>query len=820
MLLHNRDPEEAESLYRQAIAAGISNAHVNLGLLLQNRRPDEAEQAFRAAVAADALLGHAWCGLGVVLARKPGREREAEEALRKAVAADDTRAWVDLGDLLRGQDRAEEALAAYREAVAAGEFGGYRGLARLLDDQGRWEEAEATYRDGIAAGGGWLWNHLGWMLRERERLDEAEAAYRAGVAADVADSRRGLGVLLASIPGREAEAEAVYRDAVAHGETRAWRNLGRLLALEGRFEESEAALDEAIAHGHKAAYGDLVRLELQRGADPERMMRASRAAADAGETEFLIPLAAALATDDENREEVLTLYARAVAAGFDRAWLILVVLLNGGLSGFSGFAEIADVAEELEERYREQAEEGDADAWAELGGLYALQGRAKDAEAAFREAVGAGALEALFGVAMTIGAQPGRKHDAELALRQAAYAGSAEASQALGALLADQPGSETDAEEAYRAAIDGGLDSAWVGLALLLGAPAGPSGRGAGGVRERRLERLGRGERLVARHVQREARGGAGDLQQPPHRALGGDDVQALAGRLERLRGAQDRAERAGVDEVHADQVEHDRLLRASGGHGEDRAHLRGGGEIELAAGDDQVTAVDGVVVEGEHGAHAISGLGPHVAYEPGRLAGEGQDVPARTIERVEQRRGRLAAVDRVAVPDEQVLGQELAQLAGRERAAHRMHARRAGADGVEHAGADRLRRRSGPSAPATRARAPSTRAGRGSAPRTASRGSPRAARATARRAVARSPHRRARGAANSCSDGHDVSERRRPFERLGLVDRVDQPHAALVDERVRGARERARPSPTSGRAGVRLAPLSASRPRPTLPSR
>ena len=48
-------------------------------------------------------------------------------------------------------------------------------------------------------------------------------------------------------------------------------------------------------------------------------------------------------------------------------------------------------------------------------------------------------------------------------------------------------------------------------------------------------------------------------------------------------------------------RVKDDRVLRAGGRHGEDRAHLRGGGEIEFAAGDDQVAAVDGVVVEGEH---------------------------------------------------------------------------------------------------------------------------------------------------------------------------------------------------------------------------
>ena len=108
-----------------------------------------------------------------------------------------------------------------------------------------------------------------------------------------------------------------------------------------------------------------------------------------------------------------------------------------------------------------------------------------------------------------------------------------------------------------------------------------------------------------------------------------------------------------------ADQVEDDRVLRAGGRHGEDRAHLRGGGEIEFAAGDDQVAAVDGVVVEGEHGGDATSAATLHAAQESWAFPHERREVTTRTVERVEQRRGRVAAVHRRAVTDEQVLGQE-----------------------------------------------------------------------------------------------------------------------------------------------------------------
>ena len=51
----------------------------------------------------------------------------------------------------------------------------------------------------------------------------------------------------------------------------------------------------------------------------------------------------------------------------------------------------------------------------------------------------------------------------------------------------------------------------------------------------------------------------------------------------------------------------------------------------------------------------------------PGSLPHERREVAARAVERVEQRGGRLAAVDRRAVADQQVLGQERLQLVGRQ---------------------------------------------------------------------------------------------------------------------------------------------------------
>ena len=240
--------------------------------------------------------------------------------------------------------------------------------------------------------------------------------------------------------------------------------------------------------------------------------------------------------------------------------------------------------------------------------------------------------------------------------------------------------------------------------------PACPAARRK---RRRRCEpaapTAGAGERVVARRVQREARGGARDLQQATHRALGHDDVQALAGGLEGLGGAQDRAERARVDEVDAREVEDHGILRAGGRHREDRAHLRGGGKVELAAGDDQVAAVDGVVVEGEHepqptSASALACSGRDSACVGRRSGCRVVSGPARRAgPRRPRRRGSAGRAPRAGAR----AGRSVRRV-GRQRPADHVHARRSLADRVVRARCRSTRPRRGPCARATTAPVPS----------------------------------------------------------------------------------------------------------------
>ena len=211
----------------------------------------------------------------------------------------------------------------------------------------------------------------------------------------------------------------------------------------------------------------------------------------------------------------------------------------------------------------------------------------------------------------------------------------------LGGLLSDCPApTRAEAEAAYRVALDAGIEEAE---------------RGRDPARE-----LGRRERVVAGGVQREARSGAGDLEQAAHRAVR-QRRRAAACRTPPATGRRAGSCRAACSSRWSRSLQRSRTTASWGpaaAHREDRAHLGGGGEVELAPGDDQVAAVDGVVVEGEHVRQRYLGL-PAACCGRGRacLISEGGDVAPRPIERVDEGGGRLAAVERAAVAHEQVLG-------------------------------------------------------------------------------------------------------------------------------------------------------------------
>ena len=89
-----------------------------------------------------------------------------------------------------------------------------------------------------------------------------------------------------------------------------------------------------------------------------------------------------------------------------------------------------------------------------------------------------------------------------------------------------------------------------------------------------------------------------GHLEQPAHRAVGGDHGEAASRLVELRRRLEDRAERGRVDEGHLAEVEHEPSAGARRRHREHRRQPRRGRDVELAGGDDEVAAFDGVVID------------------------------------------------------------------------------------------------------------------------------------------------------------------------------------------------------------------------------
>lgn len=212
----------------------------------------------------------------------------------------------------------------------------------------------------------------------------------------------GLGGLLHKLPGREADAEAAYREAIAAGSANATYNLGLLLAPQpGRGAEAEALLRTALAAGDESAWNTLGNLFSRQPDRRDEAIEALRQAVRVGArgAEFRLGM---LLLADGRADESLHAYEASRDAGDPGAWVLLAALILGAadLGDPARAAALIDISPELEERYREE------EAWAELAQLLALQGRVEDAEACLREAAYAGELQALQGVALLRGESP------------------------------------------------------------------------------------------------------------------------------------------------------------------------------------------------------------------------------------------------------------------------------------------------------------------------------------------------------------------------------------------------------------------------------
>ncbi len=303
--------------------------------------------------------------------------------------------------------------------------------------------------------------YRGIVLSEQPgREGDAERVYRRAIAAGEPDALFNLGNLLREQPGRETEAEQLYRNAATAGVAEAQHNLGNLLSKQpGRETEAEQHYRNAATAGvAEARFGlaNLLREQPGREADAEQTYID---AALTGDTRAVLNLGFLLSRQPGREADAEQHYRDAVTAGVPDAQFFLGVLLS----------EQPGREADAERAYRDAATAGDSAALLNLGNLLSeLPGREADAELAYRDAATAGDFKALHNLGNLLSEQPGREADAEQAYRDAATAGVADAQLGLGNLLSDQPGREADAEQAYRDAVTAGVADAQRNLQLLL----------------------------------------------------------------------------------------------------------------------------------------------------------------------------------------------------------------------------------------------------------------------------------------------------------------------------------------------------------------
>lgn len=213
---------EADSIaqYRAmlAIAPRSVEGHYSLGAVLA-RNPAtlaEAVAQYQAALALDPRYVRARFALAKALRQLPGRTGEAMALLEKLTQEepDNPAAWNELADLLAEDPaRLPAAIAAYRNTLRLRpdwvEARSNLGMA-LAQIPERLPEAVAEYRIVLQARPAEALVHanLANAFVRMERYDEAEAEYRTALRfqPDYYFAEMNLGILLASLPGRETEA--------------------------------------------------------------------------------------------------------------------------------------------------------------------------------------------------------------------------------------------------------------------------------------------------------------------------------------------------------------------------------------------------------------------------------------------------------------------------------------------------------------------------------------------------------------------------------------------------------------------------------------
>jgi hypothetical protein len=505
---------EAEDCYKAAIKDGDDWAVYDLGQMLAEipGREDEAERLLGRAVSKGIPRK---IELGELLARLPGREAEAEEIFRRGL--DDpfhsSAALSDLLKLLGGQPGREADLVELydkfpedpamrrimfahiyfnpgfepliRRAVDDGDLAAMSTYAHFLSlQEGREEEAEALFRRSMQAGNDEDQVALAeWLASQQGREGDAEREFAAIVSrasppdgnsnseaaedSELAEVLEAYGDLLASQPGRELEAEALFRRAGRRALTNLWELLARQPDREaeaaGLYRQFSAdRVNFAVYTFVAAMVGALIdTCDLSRQAKD-----LFRNAVEAGDTRALLPLAYRVRHDPGGEPEAEALARRAVAECKPE-------LVRQHAREFLGELLASQPGRELEaaEAFREAADAGSVTAMLGLGEVLTdLPGREAEAEAALRRAIEAIRLDddddhdelllGLLSLAELITRAPGREEDAGPLLREAlgilnGHEDDIEGPVGLfGLVFARVPGFESETRQFLRRALD------------------------------------------------------------------------------------------------------------------------------------------------------------------------------------------------------------------------------------------------------------------------------------------------------------------------------------------------------------------------------
>lgn len=435
VLLHDLDPDLADSYYERAVAAGSAAAMNNLGHRLRKRDPRRAEELFRRAI-----------------------ELGGEEELS---------AIQNLADLLL-EDRRDESIALYRRAAAMGGDRAMFNLAGILVDEQR-EEAIGLLEGAVELGHTDAMVHLGFLLLDGD-LDRGLALMRQAAELGNDNAQNNLGTMLEDED--PVEAERWYRKSIEGGNLRAKANLGRLLsktdsrqairlweeaAGEGDSLAAELLVERVVNLDEEGALDEVPDATLMSisavdaldAGDREKARRLMESAARLGNFNAMVNLA--MLEADQDPEWAIELLRTAAEAGYARGMLHLGRWL----------AETEPT--EAKKLFREAAARSEPGALVELGRLIA-QRDPDEALPIFREAAADGDPEAMFDLAALL--FDSDRPTAIEWLRQAAAAGVPAAMHNLGVLLFEEKNRE--GLEFFEKASEAGYVSSSMNMGLLL----------------------------------------------------------------------------------------------------------------------------------------------------------------------------------------------------------------------------------------------------------------------------------------------------------------------------------------------------------------